>query len=96
MTITFPEHVGEVLFSIFTAMGDSIARLILAPDPGPKEFQLMEELVTTYSDAIERILGAPKGSLLLAEPESLRIWFPRPGVNSQPAGESLSEGMQIS
>lgn len=96
LNVPYPEHVGEILFSLSTGLGDSIARLILNPTPSQDDMQCLQELVTTYSDALERILGAPKGSLPLADPEELKIWFTTPGANNHPTGEALNEGILVS
>ena len=38
--------------------------------------QRAEMMVIAYNDAVERILGAPKGSIHLMDTESLKEWFP--------------------
>lgn len=96
LSVPYPEHVGEILFSLFTGLGDSVAHLCLTPEPSQTDFQHLVELITTYSDALERVLGAPKGSLLLADPESLKIWFTTPVENHHHTGEALNEGILVS
>jgi hypothetical protein len=38
--------------------------------------QEAENLIAAYNDSLERILGAPKGSLHLMDAEALKEWFP--------------------
>lgn len=73
----YPERTGEILFSLFQGMGETMAEILLAPDPQPEDLQRLEELVIAYNDAMERILGAARGALTLIEPEMLREWFPK-------------------
>jgi 5,10-methenyltetrahydromethanopterin hydrogenase len=35
----------------------------------------VEALYAAYSDALERILGAPKGSIQFMAAEALKVWF---------------------
>jgi len=35
----------------------------------------VESLLTAYTEALERILGVPAGSLVLVEPATLREWY---------------------
>jgi hypothetical protein len=37
--------------------------------------QEAENLIAAYNDALERILGAPKGSIHLMDTKSLKEWF---------------------
>lgn len=74
----YPGQLGEILFSLFQGMGDSFAHLFLDQEPGLKEYQQLESAFAAYSAALERILGAPAGSLKLVEPETLKEWFVLP------------------
>lgn len=73
-----PDQLGEILFSLFQGMGDSFAHLFLATEPGLEEYRQLEGCLAAYSSAMERILGAPAGSLKLVEPETLKEWFVLP------------------
>jgi 5,10-methenyltetrahydromethanopterin hydrogenase len=35
----------------------------------------VETLYAAYSDALERVLGAPKGSIQFMAAEALKVWF---------------------
>lgn len=77
----FPAQVGEVVMALMMELGNSIARSILAlgseQDPLRRSEGLrqMEETVLAYTDAIERVLGAPGGSIKLFDPSTLREWI---------------------
>jgi len=75
LNVQHPEHVGEIIFSLSNGLGEAMAQLILEPGSDQDNVRCLHELITTYSDAIERILGAPQGSLPLVDPEELQMWF---------------------
>lgn len=75
LNVQHPEHVGEIIFSLSNGLGEAMAQLILEPGSDQDNVRCLRELITTYSDAIERILGAPQGSLPLVDPEELQMWF---------------------
>jgi hypothetical protein len=52
--------------------------LLLAREPRGDELQRAERLIAAYDDALERVLGAPAGSLHLMDAESLKEWFVAP------------------
>jgi AcrR family transcriptional regulator len=73
--VAYPDQFGEILFSLFQGLGDSIAHLFLVPEPALEEYRQLESTLGAYNAALERILGAPEGSLRLVEPEMLQDWF---------------------
>jgi AcrR family transcriptional regulator len=79
LNISFPGQVGAVFLSLIQGFGDGFAELVLADEPQGDELQRAERLVAAYNDALERVLGAPMGSLHLIDAESLREWFVAPG-----------------
>lgn len=70
----FPEQVGSVIFSLMLNMGDAITELILNPNPDPDRLDRLMAVTFAFSDALERILGAPKGSLDLVDREVMHEW----------------------
>ena len=78
LTIPFPDQIGPIVLSMIESLGDGFAELILAPEPRGDELQRAERLIAAYNDALERLLGAPAGSLRLMSTESLRDWFGAP------------------
>ena len=75
LKIAYPDQVGAILLSIVQGVGDAFAELLLVEAPQGDELQRAERLIAAYNDALERVLGAPAGSLRLMDSESLREWF---------------------
>jgi AcrR family transcriptional regulator len=86
LTTPFPDQVGEVVLSLVQSLGDTYARMLLSPEAEGGDLQRMERISAAYSDALERVLGAPSGSLHLIDAATLEEWFPPqeklPGVPS--------------
>jgi len=79
-----PEQVGEVVVTLMVSLGDSIGGKILSigQDCDEQErsecLHQMENSVAVYTNAIERVLGAPPGSLMLFDPAALKEWVVPP------------------
>jgi AcrR family transcriptional regulator len=78
LNIPFPDQIGVILLSFIQGIGDAFAELLLAREPQGDELQRAERLIAAYNDALERVLGAPAGSLYLMDAESLKEWFAAP------------------
>jgi AcrR family transcriptional regulator len=74
----FPDHVGHVVFSLLYDLGDRLAARILAGGAEEQAFHDARAEVAAFTDAIERALGTPRGSLSLVDPQMLREWYPAP------------------
>lgn len=78
--IEFNEEAAQVVIALMTSMGEKIAMSIVRIPPSASEEQLqtalreIENLVIAYRSAIERVLGAPAGSIKLFDLEILRDW----------------------
>jgi AcrR family transcriptional regulator len=72
----YPEQVARVLYSLGKAQDEAVAELFLSPGLEPEMLPQILATVAAYTDIIERILGAPKGSLLQVGPEMLKKWMP--------------------
>lgn len=77
-TIPFPDQIGAIYLSLIQAIGDGFAGLLLVDEPRGDELQRAERLIAAYTDALERLLGTPAGSLHLMDTESLKEWFATP------------------
>ncbi len=89
-----PEQIPEtaqVAVMMLTQMGEAIATPMLdlynIPDPQQRLAGLdrLQNLVLAYRSAIERVVGAPPGSITLFDLDILREWLqlePTPGTNS--------------
>jgi AcrR family transcriptional regulator len=75
LNIPFPDQIGVILLSVIQGVGDAFAELLLIREPQGDELQRAERLIAAYNDALERVLGAPAGSLQLMDTESLKEWF---------------------
>jgi AcrR family transcriptional regulator len=77
-TSRYPEQTCHVLIYILQGLSDTILQLFVASEADLSSAQV-ESTVTSYadalSDAMERVLGAPAGSLKLIDPETLKEWF---------------------
>jgi hypothetical protein len=71
----YPQQFGNMLVGLSRGFEDSIANLLLADHPPPDALQQLEAAIGAYSDSLERILGAPAGSLPLADIEILKEWL---------------------
>ena len=78
MTTTYPDQVGEVIASLAQDAGETIGALLLSFDPERDDMQRVERTITVYTDAFERILGVPAGSLTLVDDQILKEWFISP------------------
>jgi AcrR family transcriptional regulator len=75
MTTAYPERTGEVVFSLFQGLGDTLSELLLSPERKPEDLRYGESTVAAYTDALERVLGAPEGSVEVIDAHTLHEWF---------------------
>lgn len=72
----YPEYASQVNINLIQGLGDTFARMLLSEEAKNNHaVQEAENLIAAYNDALERILGAPKGSIHLMDTESLKEWF---------------------
>ncbi len=75
LTTSYPDRVGEVVLALVMELGETLGRLLLSFKPESDDLLRIEGTVAVYADAIERVLGAPKGSLQIIDAETLKTWF---------------------
>jgi AcrR family transcriptional regulator len=80
LNIPFPEQVGTIVLSMIHGLGDGFAELLLSDEQHGDELQRAERIVAAYNDALERVLGAPAGSVKLMDAKALHAWFDVPGT----------------
>ena len=73
-TTPYPDLTGEVVLSLMQGLGDSYSRTLLSFEPGGGDLSRLERIVGAYTDALERSLGAPGGSLTLIDEETIKEW----------------------
>ncbi len=72
----YPEYASQVNINLIQGLGDTFARMLLSEEAkNSNALQKAQDLIAAYDDALERILGAPKGSIHLMDPEMLKAWF---------------------
>lgn len=74
LNTTYPDQVGVVVVCLAHDFGDIFAAQLLAHEPAPAKAQRMEQTLAVYVDAIERVLGAPPGSMTIADAATMREW----------------------
>jgi TetR/AcrR family transcriptional repressor of nem operon len=71
----FPEQASAMVFDLLLGLGERFARVILAPERDPDALPKMIRLVEAYNDALERVVGAPAGSLHLMDVPTIQTWL---------------------
>jgi AcrR family transcriptional regulator len=92
LDIPFPDQVGAIYLSLVQGVGDAFAELLLTPEPQGDELQRAERLVAAYAHALESVLGAPSGSLILMDAESLKEWFAAPSDHAEDESKMVRVG----
>lgn len=75
LTTRFPDDAGAIVLNLLVGIGDMFVPLLFSNEPSEALVQRAERIVAAYNDALERVLGAPAGSLHLMDFETLRAWF---------------------
>ena len=92
-TIPYPEYASQVIINLVQPLGDTFAQMLLSEDAvHDQALQKAQTLVAAYNDAMERILGAPKGSIHLMDTEALKEWFSQ---DDTPRAETIVEEPNI-
>ena len=66
---------GWVLLSLVHDLNDRLAELFFAYESGGADLAMVEQTVTAYTIAIERVLGAAAGSIRLVDLPVVYAWF---------------------
>jgi AcrR family transcriptional regulator len=91
-TTPYPEYASQVIINLVQPLGDTFAQLLLSEEAMHKHtLQRAEMIVVAYSDAVERVLGAPKGSIHLMDTEVLKDWFPSDDSPTIEAGSASAD-----
>jgi AcrR family transcriptional regulator len=96
LTTSYPDQVGEVVFSLIYALGDIFGRLMLSYEPERDDLRQLVTITAVYTEALERILGAPRDSIEIIDAESLKEWFVSVSEGDAVPGELLTEGIELS
>ncbi len=82
-TAEYPDQIGSMVWSLAQGISDNVAELLLTQEPHPDALERLKMLISAYSDALERILGAPPGSLPLADVEMIKAWVMVPAQEKE-------------
>jgi TetR/AcrR family transcriptional regulator, transcriptional repressor for nem operon len=82
MNTAYPDVAGEMIMALALDMGESLVPKLLASSQQgagalriPHHFvRQAAQIFAAYADAMERILGAPTGSVTLMDAETLSEW----------------------
>jgi AcrR family transcriptional regulator len=77
-TTAYPDQFAEAIQSLMHDLSDTLARQLLALGPRGGDRRPVVRAIAAYTDAIERVLGAPKGSICLMDARMVEEWFPSP------------------
>jgi AcrR family transcriptional regulator len=80
-TTRYPDQFGSMVLGLAQGIQDNLAGLLLNENQSADALQHLEAVIGGYSEALERILGVPAGSLPLADIELLKEWLPAPAEN---------------
>ncbi len=81
LSTAYPEQAMEIVLQAINGLGNKFGEIILGHEIGtislePEErFRILNDAVAANADALERILGARKGSIQLMDSESIRKWI---------------------
>lgn len=74
-TTRYAEQVAVIITGIFLNFAEILIRRLLSTEPGKISIQELEVILNAHVDAIERILGAPAGSLEFFKADDFEEWF---------------------
>ena len=86
MNTPFPDQMADMAFALLVNMGNAYMELLSDNSPTHNGLRRALDLVNAYNAALERMLGAPPGSLNLVEMSVLREWF-------EPSTESVTSAI---
>lgn len=73
----YPDQFGKIFVGLSRGFEGELVELLLTDHPPPDALQRLKALIGAYSDSLERILGAPSGTLPLGDVEILKEWLPK-------------------
>jgi AcrR family transcriptional regulator len=82
------EQIGEVIYHLILGLGEGMAARLLGA--GPVLTEDFSDSVAAYTDALERVLGAPAGSLVVIAPDILKEWISITSLTAE-TGETPAE-----
>jgi AcrR family transcriptional regulator len=74
-TTAHPDQIASMIWGLSQGISDDVAGLLLADPPPADALSRLQAVLGAYSEAMERMLGAPPGSLPLADVDLLKEWL---------------------
>jgi hypothetical protein len=74
-TVRYPRQVAAIIAGVSLSLTDTMVNLVLLPQLDQAAIQELESTWDAYTDTVERILGAPAGSLHVFEPGAFDDWL---------------------
>jgi len=72
----YPEVASEVTINLLYDLAYASGQMLMSEEiKESNNLAQMETLYAAYSDALERVLGAPKASIQFMAAEALKVWF---------------------
>ncbi len=73
--VASPDATATVFVSLMLGFQELANEYFIARQEGTITFAVVQRSVASFTDAFERILGIPKGSLTLTDESTLHFWF---------------------
>lgn len=83
-TTKYPDQFARTMLGLSRGYEDTLAILLLSEKPPPDALDQLEDIMGAYSESMERILGAPAGSLPLGDIVMLKEWLVPPYNATKP------------
>ncbi|MBN1537424.1 MAG: TetR/AcrR family transcriptional regulator [Anaerolineales bacterium] len=77
-TSPYPDQTANIIIYIMEGLSEKLTELLILAKTDRAEGGVDKEInifIGALNDAIERVLGAPKASIKLIDPEMLKVWF---------------------
>ncbi len=75
ISVASPDEAATVLVSMMHGFQELATNLFIARQANTVPFEVVERTFAGFTEAFERILGIPRGSLTLTDEPTLRFWF---------------------
>jgi len=90
----YPEVASEVTINLMYDLAYASGQMLMSEEVKQSDnLRQLETLYAAYGDVLERILGAPKGSIQLMATEALKVWL---SSESPLQGEMVTEEAGLS
>lgn len=85
----YPDETAEVVLAMLLGLGVAFTDLLLHLGAGPASLPRAESILAAYTSALERVLGAPPGSVQIIDLASMKEWL-EPQKDQQPEIDNAS------